>query len=171
MKIAVAIMIVALVAQAQGISCYGCSDALVLGKSSQGPDTCSSESIMECSPEQDTCLSVLTTWITVVDGTTMEDYMYIYNCGVLAVATKEFRAAQCERFQKDLDTTYNDRGFDKFECRVELCQDDLCNSDARVSDHGDDGDDGDDKHGSYSGTTLLSRSAVIVTALLMAVFF
>ena len=37
--------------------------------------------------------------------------------------------------------------------------------------HGDDSHG--DEHGSYtySGTTLLSRSAVIVTALLMAVFF
>ena len=36
-----------------------------------------------------------------------------------------------------------------------------------------DGDEthGDDSDGSYSGTTLLSRSAVIVTALLMAAFF
>ena len=168
MKIAAAIMIVALVAQAQGISCYGCSDALVLGKSSQGPDTCSSESIMECSPEQDTCLSLFTSWTTIVDGTTMEDRIYIYNCGVLAEETKELHAAQCEMYQRDLDGTYNDRGFDKFECRFELCQDDLCNSGPRVSDHGD---DGDDKHGSYSGTTLLSRSAVIVTALLMAIFF
>ena len=36
-----------------------------------------------------------------------------------------------------------------------------------------DGDEthGDDSDGSYSGTILLSRSAVIVTALLMAAFF
>ena len=40
--------------------------------------------------------------------------------------------------------------------------------------HGDDShgeESHGDEHGSYSGTTLLSRSAVIVTALLMAVFF
>ena len=94
--------------------------------------------------------------------------MYTYGCGVLAEETKEVHAAQCENFQGALTVDYNDRGFDKFECRFELCQDDLCNTGPRVSDHGD---DGDDKHGSYSGTTLLSRSAVIVTALLMAVFF
>jgi len=35
--------------------------------------------------------------------------------------------------------------------------------------HGDDSHD--DEHGFYSGTTLLSRSAASVTALLMAAFF
>ena len=136
---------------------------------------CSSETILECGPEQDTCLSLFTSWTTIVDGTTMQDRMYTYTCGVLAEETKDRHAAQCENFQGDLEVTYRDQGFDKFECRFELCQDDQCNSDTRVSDDGDDshGDDshGDDSHGSYSGTTLLSRSAVIVTALLMAVFF
>ena len=133
MKIAAAIMIVALVARAQGIVCYTCGDVVILGAVSEHAPKCTSETITECAPELDGCMSLFMTWTTIVNGTTMKDRMYAHDCGDLADDTKEKHIAGCAGMQSDMNATYHEQGFDKFECRIELCQDDLCNSDTRVS--------------------------------------
>ena len=137
MKIAVAIIIVAMVARAQGLRCAVCVDQtgeeiLNIAQITGGLVTeqdCSPTSVVECKPDNGefVCGSIFMTFTTnIVDGQTKEDYTNFFLCNVKEVVeTAEARIETCnimEKMHKGANAEITD-----FTCRLEFCEDDGCN--------------------------------------------
>ena len=87
MKIAVAIIIVAMVVRAQGLRCAMCvhqtgEEIINMAEITEGEVTeqdCKPTSVVECTPDNgDVCGSIFMTFTTIVDGQTKEDYTSLF---------------------------------------------------------------------------------------------
>ena len=134
MKIAVAIIIVAMVARAQGLHCAVCVDQtgeeiLNIAQITGGLVTeqdCSPTSVVECYHNAYFCGSIFMTLTTIVDGQTKEDYTNFFLCNVKeAVETAGARIETCnimEMMHRGANAEITD-----FTCQIEFCEDDGCN--------------------------------------------
>ena len=135
MKIAVAIIIVAMVARAQGLRCAICvhqtgEEIINMAEVTDGKVTeqdCKPTSVFECTSDNgDVCGSIFMTFTTTVDGQTKEDYTNFFLCNVKeAVETAEARIETCnimEMMHRGANAEITD-----FNCRIEICEDDGCN--------------------------------------------
>jgi len=137
MKLAVAIIIVAMVARAQGIRCAVCIDqpgeeiiniAELTGGAYIGQD-CETTSVVECEYEYDgdpdVCATLFMTFTTTVDGKPKEDYTNFFYCN-----HKKFSETEedgIERCQEMEGYKYTIEGITDFACRYEACEGDGCN--------------------------------------------
>ena len=135
MKIAVVIMIVAMVARAQGLRCAMCvhqtgEEIIKMAEVTEGQFTeqdCKPTSVVECNPDYgEVCLSIFMTFTTIVDGQTKEDDTDFFICNVKEnVETEQDRTETCgvmEMLHKSTNAAITD-----FTCRIEFCEDDGCN--------------------------------------------
>ena len=147
MKIAVAIIIVAMVARAQGLRCAVCvhqpgeeilniADMTPGDYTEQDCETITSDSVVECESDYlgdpDVCASVFMTFTTTVDGKPKEEYANFFHCNHKknvetenAVVNEEYSIAFC----KELEGMHKEKneGITDFSCRFEICEDDGCN--------------------------------------------
>ena len=140
MKIAVAIIIVAMVARAQGLRCAVCvhqpgeeilniADMTPGDYTEQDCETITSDSVVECESDYvgdpDVCASVFMTFTTTVDGKPKEDYTNFFYCN-----HKKFSETEedgIERCQEMEGYKYTIEGITDFACRYEACEGDGCN--------------------------------------------
>jgi len=140
MKLAVAIIIVAMVARAQGIRCAVCieqpgEEIINVGEYSDGAYTdqdCETTSVVECEYDHqyqgdpDVCATLFMTFTTTVDGKPKEEYTNFFHCNHKKVSeTEEDGIERCQDME---DYKYTiDEGITDFACRYEACEIDGCN--------------------------------------------
>ena len=123
MKIAITIIIVAMVARAQGLRCAVCVDQTGSEVGVDG-EQCTTTSVIDCVDDMlvyDICLSIFMTFMTetYVDGYPVPGYTNIFGCGI---EEQVVEAAMCAELQGRISDGVTD-----FTCRVDLCGDDGCN--------------------------------------------
>ena len=125
MKIAITIIIVAMVARAQGLRCSTCVDQTGLEVGVDYGEQCTTTSVIDCVDDMlvsDICLSIFITYMTkeYVDGKPVEGYANIFGC-----STEQYvvEPEMCAEMTKNFKT----EGLTDITCRVDLCGDDGCN--------------------------------------------
>ena len=142
MKIAVAIIIVAMVARAQGLRCAVCvhqpgEEIINIAELSGGDFTeqdCETTSVVECIYESeydgdpDVCASVFMTFTTTVDGKPKEEYTNLFFCNhkkIVETENDEYSIGFCNKLEGMHKET--NEGITDFSCRFEICEGDGCN--------------------------------------------
>ena len=141
MKIAVAIIIVAMVARAQGLRCAVCvhqpgEEYINIAEMSSGEYTeqdCETTSVVECEynflGDPDVCASVFMTFTTTVDGKPKEEYTNFFYCNFKKIVETEINEEYSSGFCSELEVMHKEKneGITDFSCRFENCEGDGCN--------------------------------------------
>jgi len=173
MKIAVAIIIITMVARAQGLRCAICvhqtGEEIIhinMAKATDGKVTeqdCKPTSVFECTSDNgDVCASVFMTFTTTVDGQTKEDYTNFFNCiSEDNLRTEQDRIEACttmEMIHKNANA-----GITDFTCRLEICLDDGCNLNYEKEDEKEDEKESDAK--SYVSSETRAGTSIFLVGI------